>query len=297
MRTRRRPIFVISAATLGLLVCIGIGVAWIWSTHDPLVWSIPHGGEGGGYRISASGGNVHLLHCLPSTAPANTTFGSAQVTFRTATITNNNGGGNLTVTGSGMSAIGSSLSITGGSVSVRGGGSGSVRVTNRSSTSRPALVGVTRLATTQPGAVPATLAITVPAGAQSTGSLTVVQVPSAPQSATGVAYQMMINIVGGTFTAGELRITTALPQRHWSGISLEQGWLSGEKFRGNFRELNLPFGYPLGVALLATMVLALPLRTHLRRYRRRNAGQCEECGYDIRATPHRCPECGTVLAT
>jgi len=84
------------------------------------------------------------------------------------------------------------------------------------------------------------------------------------------------------------------------------GWVSGEFFPpgwGMVREADdsAPRYGALGCPLWAVgaIVLVLPisraaasLRTALRRRRTMAKGTCFRCGYDLRATPGQCPECG-----
>lgn len=57
------------------------------------------------------------------------------------------------------------------------------------------------------------------------------------------------------------------------------------------------FGFPAWLAFAVTFALPaariVPIYRTLRRRRLRDAGLCERCGYDLRATTGRCPECGT----
>jgi hypothetical protein len=53
------------------------------------------------------------------------------------------------------------------------------------------------------------------------------------------------------------------------------------------------------IALVLGLLPLYGIASHLRKMRGRqrwDLGHCVQCGYDLRATPDRCPECGTIPA-
>jgi hypothetical protein len=75
------------------------------------------------------------------------------------------------------------------------------------------------------------------------------------------------------------------PPTLWNAIGFK--WYSGP----THSSVCVPYWW------LAVVTAAGPLAWlggRVRRRRRMNAGQCVACGYDLRATPERCPECGMV---
>ena len=63
------------------------------------------------------------------------------------------------------------------------------------------------------------------------------------------------------------------------------------------RTYSIRHGYILTPCWLVALIMAicpgLFVLIHLRNKKRRRC-VCAQCGYDLRATPDRCPECGTV---
>jgi len=81
-------------------------------------------------------------------------------------------------------------------------------------------------------------------------------------------------------------------------------WRNGGGFSFERRRFGGSGGAVSGKVMaehLAIPLYPLPLLSGLlpawrigRRRRLRTLGRCVNCGYDLRATPDRCPECGTV---
>jgi hypothetical protein len=73
-------------------------------------------------------------------------------------------------------------------------------------------------------------------------------------------------------------------------VGFRKGDLWYEDSYGNNLRVCVPAALP---AAVFAILPAWWLISTVRRWRRNSQGLCTSCGYDLRATPDRCPECGT----
>ena len=122
----------------------------------------------------------------------------------------------------------------------------------------------------------------------------------------------LVRLEHGTYPNRDQGLSyVAYPTRDRSAPGLWQEALARDRRRGPLRTIGVAYARvdyrPDGTRvrralyvphwLLAGATLAVPLwcLCHTIRARRRpTAGLCHACGYDLRATPDRCPECGAV---
>jgi hypothetical protein len=115
---------------------------------------------------------------------------------------------------------------------------------------------------------------------------------------------------GGLMVFGAVYPPPAAPQR------LAGGWYWHQYDNTPIRYAGGPYANRWGFGLISTeaadvrergivlpgwlaavffaLLPAIRLASIIRRRRRIGEGHCKRCGYDLRATPERCPECGAA---
>jgi hypothetical protein len=92
------------------------------------------------------------------------------------------------------------------------------------------------------------------------------------------------------------------PRRDWDGYLLASTgtwqmlgfwYVRTNRVNPSYRTVRFPDWF---LVVTFSVLPAIALARARRRTTRGNRGLCPNCGYDLRATPDRCPECGSVPA-
>ncbi len=78
-------------------------------------------------------------------------------------------------------------------------------------------------------------------------------------------------------------------------VGMQPAWFGLLGLAHNQPVSSFSIGAPIWLPIiLASLLPARRVWKFVRHRNRLSAHRCTTCGYDLRATPHRCPECGAV---
>jgi hypothetical protein len=98
----------------------------------------------------------------------------------------------------------------------------------------------------------------------------------------------------GLFFTGEIAIDDHTSNRMGFAI-YDYHWGAGDGYASTHSGLEVPAYFASLVLCVPALVCAVrSIRSHGITRRRIARGLCAKCGYDLRATPGRCPECSAI---